>query len=89
VCAGAGSNEDDISMKLMQIIEVNNILRQGIEKGLPIVNLMENWDFLQVRMHPRPFPPLYPIVAPRHRPSHPFITLRCCCLRLSLRDTLC
>lgn len=26
--AGAGSNEDDITMKLMQIVEVNNILRQ-------------------------------------------------------------
>ncbi|PSC73949.1 DNA-directed RNA polymerase III subunit rpc1-like isoform X2 [Micractinium conductrix] len=46
---GAGSNEDDITMKLMQIVEVNNILRQGLEKGLPIVNLMENWDFLQVQ----------------------------------------
>ena len=89
--AGAGSNEDDITMKLMQIVEVNNILRQvggsswptplpaacgsgpaqrgaalmlrmstacvpclpsklqGMEKGLPIVSLMENWDFLQAR----------------------------------------
>ncbi|KAG2499255.1 hypothetical protein HYH03_002834 [Edaphochlamys debaryana] len=43
------SNEDDITMKLMQIIEVNNVLRQGLEKGLPISNLMENWDFLQVQ----------------------------------------
>ena len=25
----AGSNEDDITMKLIQIIEVNNVLRQG------------------------------------------------------------
>lgn len=25
-------------------------LPQGLEKGLPIVNLMENWDFLQVRV---------------------------------------
>ena len=24
-------------------------LLQGLEKGLPIVNLMENWDFLQVQ----------------------------------------
>ena len=24
------------------------MLRQGLEKGLPIPNLMENWDFLQV-----------------------------------------
>jgi hypothetical protein len=29
-------------------VEVNGVLRQGLEKGLPIVNLMENWDFLQV-----------------------------------------
>ncbi|KAK9819626.1 hypothetical protein WJX72_000381 [[Myrmecia] bisecta] len=46
---GAGSNEDDITMKLMQIIEVNNILRQGLEKGLPVANLMENYDFLQMQ----------------------------------------
>jgi DNA-directed RNA polymerase III subunit RPC1 len=46
----AGSNEDDITMKLIQIIEVNNVLRQGLEKGLAIANLMENWDFLQVQI---------------------------------------
>ena len=49
VDAGAASNEDDLTMKLMQIVEINNILRAGVDKGLPIVNLMENWDFLQVR----------------------------------------
>eukprot|EP00898_Chlorokybus_atmophyticus_P005611 jgi/Chlat1/6050/Chrsp4S06335 len=47
--SAAGSNEDDITMKLMQIVEVNNILRQGLEKGLAITNLMENWDFLQIQ----------------------------------------
>jgi hypothetical protein len=26
--AGAGSNEDDITMKLMQVVEVNNILKE-------------------------------------------------------------
>jgi len=31
--AGAGSNEDDITMKLMQIVEVNNILRQVQTRG--------------------------------------------------------
>jgi hypothetical protein len=34
---------------LQQIIEVNNGLRHGLDKGLPISSLMENWDFLQVR----------------------------------------
>ena len=32
--AGAGSNEDDVTMKLMQIVEVNNVLRQvSFNKG--------------------------------------------------------
>ena len=36
-------------MKLIQIIEVNNVLRQGLDKGLAINNLMEHWDFLQIQ----------------------------------------
>lgn len=47
--AGSGSNEDDLTVKLMQIVEVNNILRHGVEKGLPISSIAENWDFLQVQ----------------------------------------
>lgn len=35
-------------LRVQQIVEVNGVLRQGLEKGLPITNLMENWDFLQV-----------------------------------------
>ena len=46
---GAGSNEDDLTVKLMQIVEVNNILRHGLDRGLPISNIAENWDFLQVQ----------------------------------------
>ncbi|KAG1663389.1 hypothetical protein FOA52_011666 [Chlamydomonas sp. UWO 241] len=42
------SNEDDITMKLMQIVETNNVLHQSLDCGLPVNNLMENWDFLQV-----------------------------------------
>jgi DNA-directed RNA polymerase III subunit RPC1 len=45
--SGGGSNEDDITMKLVQIVEVNNMLKQGLDKGLPISNLMDNWDSLQ------------------------------------------
>lgn len=48
--SAAGSNEDDITMKLMQIIEVNNIVRLGLEKGLAVANLMEYWDFLQIQV---------------------------------------
>ena len=45
----SGSSEGDITMKLIQIIEVNNVLRQGLDKGLAINNLMEHWDFLQIQ----------------------------------------
>jgi hypothetical protein len=31
---------------LQTIIEVNSVIRQGLERGLPIMTLMENWDFL-------------------------------------------
>jgi DNA-directed RNA polymerase III subunit RPC1 len=42
------SDEDDLTKKLIEIIGVNNSIRQGREKGLPIYNLMENWDLLQL-----------------------------------------
>jgi DNA-directed RNA polymerase III subunit RPC1 len=45
----SATNEDDITMKLIQIVEVNNSLRQNIEKGLSLVGLMESWDFLQIQ----------------------------------------
>ena len=44
------SNEDDITVKLTQILEMNSSIRTGLEKGLPIGNLMENWEFLQIQV---------------------------------------
>ena len=43
------SNEDDVTMKLMQIVEVNATLRHNMEKGVQMSNIMESWDFLQAR----------------------------------------
>jgi hypothetical protein len=31
-----------------QITDVNHVVRTGLERGLPIGSIMENWDFLQV-----------------------------------------
>ena len=45
-----GTNEDDITMTLMQIIEVNNSVRKGLEGSHSPNNLAENWDFLQVKV---------------------------------------
>lgn len=38
--SAAGSNEDDITMKLMQIIEVNKIVEDALQKGLAINQVM-------------------------------------------------
>jgi len=44
-----GSNEDDITMKLMQIIENNNTLRKCLQDGEGVQQTMEVWDGLQVQ----------------------------------------
>eukprot|EP00300_Choanocystis_sp_HF-7_P018645 c20097_g2_i2.p1 GENE.c20097_g2_i2~~c20097_g2_i2.p1 ORF type:complete len:1413 (-),score=323.94 c20097_g2_i2:41-4279(-) len=46
---GQGSNEDDLTMKLTEIIHINNTLRTAMEKGASLAILMENWDFLQLQ----------------------------------------
>ena len=48
------SNEDDATMKLAVIIEVNNALRMGLQKGLPMANLMvreETSDTARIPRH--------------------------------------
>jgi DNA-directed RNA polymerase beta' subunit len=40
-------NEDDLTMKLAEIIERNKLIRQGIEDGLEPYKLMEEWYLLQ------------------------------------------
>jgi len=47
--ATLGSNEDDITMKLTEIIHINNILKTALEKGAAIPIVMEDWDFLQLQ----------------------------------------
>lgn len=42
------SNEDDLTAKLTEIIFTNAIIRAGLEKGVTVVNLMEQWEFLQL-----------------------------------------
>ena len=56
---GAGSNEDDLTIKLQEIIDVNNALKIALSKGAGMKMIMEDWNFLQVpgitsgrRIHP-------------------------------------
>ncbi|EIM85461.1 beta and beta-prime subunits of DNA dependent RNA-polymerase [Stereum hirsutum FP-91666 SS1] len=42
------SNEDDLTVKLTEIVFTNALIRQGLAKGAPTAQLMEQWEFLQL-----------------------------------------
>eukprot|EP00127_Corallochytrium_limacisporum_P006730 Clim_evm19s234 gene=Clim_evmTU19s234 len=46
---GAGSNEDDITMKISEIIFINTIIRKHMETGANVTLIMEDWDFLHLQ----------------------------------------
>ncbi|KAI4161035.1 MAG: hypothetical protein LQ342_005198 [Letrouitia transgressa] len=41
------TTEDDLTTKLSDIVQINNLLRDGLQKGLPIQTIMERWEFMQ------------------------------------------
>ena len=72
----SATNEDDITMKLIQIVEVNNSLRGSIEKGLALTGLMESWDFLQMQCAMyinSEAPGLPPVYHPHTKPLRGFV----------------
>ncbi|KAF8516682.1 hypothetical protein JB92DRAFT_2909925 [Gautieria morchelliformis] len=42
------SNEDDLTVKLTEIVFTNALIKQGLAKGVSTAQLMEQWEFLQV-----------------------------------------
>ncbi|KAK9464793.1 hypothetical protein V1512DRAFT_278045 [Lipomyces arxii] len=42
------SNEDDLTVKLTDIVWTSSLIKSGLDKGMTIVNLMEQWDYLQL-----------------------------------------
>ncbi|KAK5105839.1 hypothetical protein LTR62_001969 [Meristemomyces frigidus] len=44
------STEDDITNKLSDIVQMNGLLKQALEKGLAVQKIMEIWEFLQVQI---------------------------------------
>ncbi|KAF9651025.1 beta and beta-prime subunits of DNA dependent RNA-polymerase [Thelephora ganbajun] len=48
VAQDGASNEDDITVKLTEIVFTNALIKQGIAKGAPVSQFMEQWEFLQV-----------------------------------------
>ncbi|KAL8862449.1 MAG: hypothetical protein Q9178_000946 [Gyalolechia marmorata] len=41
------STEDDLTNKLSDITNINNLLKEGLKNGLPIQTIMEQWEYLQ------------------------------------------
>lgn len=48
--AGGGSNEDDLTVKLQEILDVNIALELALSRGPHTRTIMEEWDFLQVQV---------------------------------------
>ncbi|KAF9764400.1 DNA-directed RNA polymerase III subunit rpc1 [Nosema granulosis] len=44
-----GTNEDDITIKISEIIHTNSILKESIDKGNPISLVNDDWDHLQLQ----------------------------------------
>ena len=47
--SGDGSTEDDITMKLQEIIDVNNALKVALSNGGTMKMVVEDWEFLQIQ----------------------------------------
>lgn len=48
VAQDGASNEDDLTVKLTEIVFTNALIKQGLAKGAPTAQFMEQWEFLQV-----------------------------------------
>ena len=48
--SGGGSTEDDITVKLQEIVEINNAIKSALEKGCVIKMIVDDWDILQVNV---------------------------------------
>lgn len=44
----AGTNEDDLTMKLTEILLVNDVIKKHKSVGSPMKTISETWDHLQV-----------------------------------------
>lgn len=44
------SNEDDLTVKLTEVVWTSSLIRAGLEKGLALTALMEQWEFMQLSL---------------------------------------
>lgn len=50
VAQEGASNEDDITTKLSEIVFVSGLIRAALQKGSPLSNIMEQWEYLQLQV---------------------------------------
>jgi DNA-directed RNA polymerase III subunit RPC1 len=50
VSQDGNTNEDDITMKLGDIIDSSNLIRVALDQGQSVQMIMEIWDFLQIQI---------------------------------------
>ncbi|CAN6658223.1 DNA-directed RNA polymerase III subunit RPC1 [Trichomonascus vanleenenianus] len=50
VMQDTASNEDDLTVKLADVVHASSMIRAGLEKGAHISLLMEQWDFMQLTL---------------------------------------
>ncbi|TRM68642.1 hypothetical protein BD626DRAFT_395166 [Schizophyllum amplum] len=48
VAQDGASNEDDLTVKLTEIVFTNALIKQGLAKGAPTPQFMEQWEFLRL-----------------------------------------
>lgn len=48
--AQGGSNEDDLTMKLGEIVWISELIGQDLDRGTPVASVMEHWDILQLQV---------------------------------------
>ncbi len=47
---GGGSTEDDITITLQQVIEMNNALKMAMDRGATMKMVQEDWEYLQIQV---------------------------------------
>jgi DNA-directed RNA polymerase III subunit RPC1 len=50
VAQDSASTEDDLTIKLADIVNVSSLLRNAINKGQPLNTIMDQWDYLQLQI---------------------------------------
>eukprot|EP01038_Epipyxis_sp_PR26KG_P008141 gene8141-11020_t len=47
---GGGSTEDDLTVKLQEIVEINNLLKLALKGGATMKMVVEDWEALQIQV---------------------------------------